>query len=239
MARMPDLERFAAAHGLMILTIADLIDYRLQAERLVRRVAEGPFRPAAVPEAAGAFTAYAYASDVEENEYLALVQGDVAAASERGEPVLVRVQSMCPVGDPFGSTGCDCEAQLRAALRAIAAAGLGVFLYVYPRARTSLVRAFEGHVLHKKDGAAGPPPGALREFGLGAQVLADLGLRKVRLLSNNPKKIAGIAGFGIEVVERVAIESAPASAEAAGWLEGRREREGYLLSIAGGPKKGE
>ncbi len=227
MARMPDLEAFAQKHGLMILTIADLIDYRLQSERLVRRVAEGPFRPGSIPEAPG-FTAYAYASDVEENEYLALVKGDLAGSSD---PVLVRVQSMCPVGDVFAATTCDCDAQLRAALRAIAAEGRGVFLYVYPRARTSLVRAFESHVLHKPSDAPPQAPGALREFGLGAQVLADLGLRKVRLLSNNPKKIAGLGGFGIEVVERVAMDTSAASAEAAGWLRDRRDREGYLVPV--------
>src|SRR5262245_39620566 len=139
MARMPDLERFAAQHGLMILTIADLIDYRLRHERLVLRAHSGTLRPALLGASAGTFDAHVYGSAVEDTEYLALVMGDVAAAGERGEPVLVRVQSMCPVGDVFASRACDCEWQLREALRTIAAQGLGVFLYVMPRARTSLV----------------------------------------------------------------------------------------------------
>ena len=235
MARMPDLEEFAARHGLAILTIADLIDYRLKAERLVRRMASGKLRPALLGGAVE-LDAHVYASEVEDNEYLALVAGDVAAAGERGEPVLVRVQAMCPVGDVFASRACDCEWQLREALRAIAAAGCGVFLYVHPRGRTSLVTAFEEHVLHRsqRPAAASATPGALRDFGLGAQVLADLGVKKIRLLSNNPKKIAGLGGFGIDVVERVPIEAAE-TADNVGWLRERRERDGHLISVV--PKK--
>ncbi len=229
MARMPDLEEFAERHGLMILTIADLIDYRMQTERLVRRVSTGALRPsvADVPE----FAAHVYQSDVEDNEYLALVLGDPRQASAAGQPVLVRVQSICPVGDAFAANTCDCQWQLREALRAIAAEGRGVFLYVHPRARTSLATNFDEHVRHVK-GDKPAAPGALRDFGLGAQVLADLGVKRIRLLSNNPKKIAGIAGYGIEVAERVPIEASPAS-ESASWLRDRREREGYLISIAG------
>jgi 3,4-dihydroxy 2-butanone 4-phosphate synthase / GTP cyclohydrolase II len=229
MARMPDLEEFAEQHGLMILTIADLIDYRMQTERLVRRVSSGALRPAVadVPE----FAAHVYQSDVEDNEYLALVLGDLGGAAA-GEPVLVRVQSICPVGDAFAANTCDCQWQLREALRAIAAEGRGVFLYVHPRSRTSLATNFDEHVLHVKGDKGPGAPGALRDFGLGAQVLADLGVRRIRLLSNNPKKIAGIAGYGIEVTERVPIE-ASAQGESASWLRERREREGYLISIAG------
>ena len=228
MARMPDLEVFAARHGLMILSIADLIEYRLQSERLVRRIAEGPFvaeRFAGVGAApAGELRGFTYASDVDPSEYLALVRGDVAAS---GAPVLVRVQAMCPVGDVFGVPTCDCSAQLGASLDAIAREGRGVLLYVHPRERTSLVASFRQHVLHQGGETATPGPGALREFGLGAQVLADLGLRRIRLLTNNPKKIVGVEGFGIEIAERVAIHVAPAAS--AGWLDDRREREGYLV----------
>jgi 3,4-dihydroxy 2-butanone 4-phosphate synthase/GTP cyclohydrolase II len=219
MARMPDLEKFGAEHGLMILTIAELIDYRLQNERLIKKAASGTLKPAVVAPAE--FQAHVYHSDVEDNEYLALVLGDVANA----EKCLVRVQSVCPIGDPFGSPDCDCETQLRLALRAIATEKLGVFLYVYPRARTSLVTAFNEHVLHNKPASPRQPDGALRDFGLGAQVLADLGLRKIRLLSNNPKKIAGIGGYGIEVVERVPIEVE--SAANAAWLSER----GHIISL--------
>jgi 3,4-dihydroxy 2-butanone 4-phosphate synthase/GTP cyclohydrolase II len=227
MARVPDLERFAAEHDLLIVSIAELIDFRLQHERLVRQAASGLIRPGFL--AAGTeLKSHVFVTDVEDNEYLALVAGDPAAAAARGESVLVRVQSMCPVGDVFASRSCDCRWQLEEALSAIVREGTGVLLYVHPRQRTSLVVSFEAHVLHSgpKDAAAG---GALREFGLGAQVLAELGVKKIRLLSNNPKKIAGIAGYGIEVVERVPIEAAPNS-DNVGWLRERREREGHLLS---------
>jgi 3,4-dihydroxy 2-butanone 4-phosphate synthase/GTP cyclohydrolase II len=234
MARMPDLELFAEKHGLMILTIADLIDYRLQAERLVKRRASGKMRPG-ISGASHEFDAHVYAGEVEDNEYLALVCGDVERQSRLGEPVLVRVQSMCPVGDVFASRSCDCEVQLREALRTIVTQGCGVFLYVYPRTRTSLALAFEQHVLHVGPAAELGAQGssALRDFGLGAQVLADLGLHKIRLLSNNPKKIAGIGGYGIEVVERVPL-AVTVTQENVGWLEDRREREGYLLPVADG-----
>jgi 3,4-dihydroxy 2-butanone 4-phosphate synthase/GTP cyclohydrolase II len=230
MARMPDLEKFAEEHGLVILSIADLIDYRMQTERLVRRVSQGQLKPSFLDVE---LTGNVYTTDVEDNEYLALTLGDVTG----DDPLLVRVQSMCPVGDVFGARTCDCEWQLRESLRMIAAEGRGVFLYVHPRSRTSIAGAFEEHVLHKSGGAekvekaGSAPAGALRDFGLGAQVLADLGVRNIRLLSNNPKKIAGIAGYGIRVSERVPIE-APGS-ESASWLRERRDREGYLLSIAG------
>ncbi len=202
MARMPDLEEFAQRHGLMIVTIADLITYRLQRERIVRPLSSGTLRPGLLGPGQP-FDAHLYAADVEETEYLALVRGDVRKAAERGEAVLVRVQSMCPVGDPFAA-----RPELAGALAAIDDAGVGVFLYVYNKARTSLARSFERQVA----GAAGSSSSdvavqsdALRDFGLGAQVLADLGCRKIRLMSNTDRKIVGIHGFGIDVVERVAI----------------------------------
>jgi 3,4-dihydroxy 2-butanone 4-phosphate synthase / GTP cyclohydrolase II len=238
MARMPDLERFAEEHGLFIVSIADLIDYRLQNERLVRKASSAALRPGILP-GGPEFQAHVFESDVEDTEYLALVLGDPVTAPE---PLLVRVQSMCPVGDVFASRSCDCAWQLQEALRAIAAEGRGVLLYVHPRSRTSLVATFQAHVRHapqgelpaRSGGGRGGGGGALRDFGLGAQVLAELGVRKIRLLSNNPKKIAGIAGYGIEVVERVPIEAAPTS-ENAGWLRERREREGHLLvALRGG-----
>ncbi|HKA87151.1 MAG TPA: 3,4-dihydroxy-2-butanone-4-phosphate synthase [Haliangiales bacterium] len=224
MARMPDLEKFAAHHGLMIVTIAELIDYRLQNERLVRPTGLSKVRPLGFDVD---FDARVYITDVEDTEYLALTIGDVRAAAERGESILVRVQSMCPIGDPFTTRSCDCGWQLRESMRTMAKEGRGAFLYVHSRSRTSLLHAFESHVLHSPRGDAG----ALRDFGLGAQVLHDLGLKRIRLLTNNPKKIAGLTGFGIEVVERVPIEQT--TSENAPWLVGRREREGYLLSIEG------
>ncbi|RMH36629.1 MAG: bifunctional 3,4-dihydroxy-2-butanone-4-phosphate synthase/GTP cyclohydrolase II, partial [Deltaproteobacteria bacterium] len=156
------------------------------------------------------FQAYVYGTSVEDAEYLALVRGDVRAASRRGEAVLVRVQAADPVGDAFGVG--PYEPQLRGALRAIDEAGLGVFLYVYPKPRLSLLDSFERHVLRKpaetRAHRAGPSE-VLRDFGLGAQVLADLGCRKIRLMSNNPRRIAGLEGFGIEIVERVPIAVDP------------------------------
>jgi 3,4-dihydroxy 2-butanone 4-phosphate synthase / GTP cyclohydrolase II len=157
------------------------------------------------------------------------VRGDLSAAGEAGEPVLVRVHSLCPVGDPLGV-----RPELNASLRAIDEAGLGVLLYVFNKARTSLERAFQKHVLGQSAvPAAGAHSEALRDFGLGAQVLADLGCRKVRLLSNSNRRIAGIEGFGIEVVERVPI-ALPGDRDAAG--EG--DRRTHLVPMTGGAGTG-
>jgi len=203
MARMPDLERFSAEHGVMILSVADLIAFRLQRERIVQRRSAGQLRPGMLG-AGESFSAYVYGTDVEATEYLALVRGDVARAGRDGVPVLVRVQSMCPVGDALAV-----RPDMAAALRAIDEAGLGVFLYVVNPAHTSLQASFERTVLgdggRGERARAGAHSAVLRDFGLGAQVLADLGCRKIRLMSNSDRKIPGIEGFGIEVVERVPI----------------------------------
>jgi 3,4-dihydroxy 2-butanone 4-phosphate synthase/GTP cyclohydrolase II len=206
MARMPDLEKFSADHGIMILSVADLIAYRLQRERIVQRRSAGQVRPGILGPGE-AFSAYVYGTEVEATEYLALVRGDVARAARDGAPVLVRVQSMCPVGDVFGV-----RPDLGAALRAIDAVGLGVFLYVHNPARSGLLPSFERTVLQQRreSDAAGQQSTVLRDFGLGAQVLADLGLRKIRLMTNSDRKIPGIEGFGIEVVERVPMPGEPA-----------------------------
>jgi len=206
MARMPDLEVFAREHGILIVTIADLIAYRLQREQIVRRLAEpGQFRPPFLG-AGRPFDAYLYGTDVEDSEYLALVRGDVAAASARGDEVLVRVQSLCPVGDPFMA-----RPDLAASLRAIDEAGVGVFLYVFNKRQVSLARGFEKQILQRQQSpvtasaSASVESEVLRDFGLGAQILADLGCRKIRLMSNSERKIVGIQGFGIEVVDRICI----------------------------------
>ncbi len=146
MARMPDLEKFAASHGLMILTIADLIEYRLQHESLVERAATCMLTPGVGPHPLAEFRAYVYRTSVEKTEYLALVLGEIGDGTD---PVLVRVQTTCLPGDVFGSIACDCGAQLRAALRRIETEGRGVLLYVFPRERQSLWRDVEGHVMHK------------------------------------------------------------------------------------------
>jgi len=207
MARMPDLEKFAADHGLMVLSVADMIEYRLEAERLVRRVAQAPIRPALLGGHVE-LMACCYKSDVEDTEYVALVLGDPAAAVARGEAVLVRVQQAAPPGDLLAQSPLNVEALVRAALRMIEREGLGVFLYVHHPRPASVIASFEQHILGKPAPPAPPSPGALREFGLGAQVLADVGATRIRLLSNNPKRIAGLDGYSIEVVERVPFDLA-------------------------------
>ncbi len=217
MARMPDLETFGETHSIPILTVADLITYRLQQERIVERRSEGTLRPG-VLGAGEPFAAYLYGADVDETEYLALVRGDLAGASQRGEAVLVRVQSLCPIGDPLAT-----RPDLRSSLRAIDDAGVGVFLYVFNHARTSLSRAFDKQVRRdtqvrrrRVPTQSGDPrlqSEALRDFGLGAQVLADLGCRDIKLMSNSQRKIVGIEGFGIRVLERVPVPGAAAPPE--------------------------
>jgi 3,4-dihydroxy 2-butanone 4-phosphate synthase/GTP cyclohydrolase II len=208
MARMPDLERFSAQHGIPILSVADLVTYRLQHEHIVERRSSGRMRPGLLGPGAP-FEAHLYGTEVEATEYLALVRGDLAAATAAGQPALVRVQSMCPIGDPMRT-----RPDLALALDAIDRADAGVFLYVFNKERTSLARAFERQAADLAERiAAEPEPArgsaqteALRDFGLGAQVLADLGCRRIRLLSNTDRKIVGIEGFGIDVVERVTFE---------------------------------
>ncbi len=203
MARRPELDVFGAKHGIMILSVADMIAYRLERERIVRDRGAGELRPRSLGPGP-AWTARYFDTQVEDTEYLALVRGDVAAASAAGAEVLVRVQSLDPLGDPLGV-----RPELDAALHAIDLAGVGVCLYVYSPSRTSMRRAFERHVLGHVPEAA--PVGrdasseALRDFGLGAQVLAELGCRKVRLLANSDRKIVGIEGFGIEIVGRIPV----------------------------------
>jgi 3,4-dihydroxy 2-butanone 4-phosphate synthase/GTP cyclohydrolase II len=204
MARRPELEEFAARHGLLLLSVADLIAYRLQRERIVRRQATGALRPGLLPPGE-AFVAHYYDTEVEDTEYLALVRGDVAAASAAGEPVLVRVAAMDPLADPF-----MLRPDLVAAVESIEQAGVGVLLYVVNRGRMRLGPSFERLVLarsarDKVTGIRSDSSEALRDFGLGAQVLADLGLRRIRLMMWSDRKIPGLEGFGIEVVERVPV----------------------------------
>ncbi len=200
MARLPELIEFGKKHDLLVLSVADMIAWRLQREHIVRRRVSGALRPGALGPGEP-FAAHHYDTEVEDTEYLALVRGDVATASAAGAEVLVRVHSMDPVGDAFAI-----RPDLDTALRTIDEAGLGVCLYVFSRARTSLRRSFErclgqhAPTEHKTDTSE-----ALRDFGLGAQVLADLGLKKIRLMMNTDRRIPGIEGFGIEVVERVSV----------------------------------
>ena len=215
MARRSELEQFAERHGLLLLSVADLIAYRLQREQIVRCCASGSLRPGALGPGEP-FAAHYYDTEVEDTEYLAIVRGDVAGASAAGQAVLVRVAALDPLADPF-----DLRPDLRAALDAIDQAGCGVLLYVFNRRRTSLGTSFERLVLQRDvvrpsvTDLRAPTSEALRDFGLGAQVLADLGCKKIRLMMWSDRKIPGLEGFGIEVVERVPIPGRAATKGAA------------------------
>jgi 3,4-dihydroxy 2-butanone 4-phosphate synthase/GTP cyclohydrolase II len=196
MARMPDLEKFAEEHGLMIISIADLIQYRTQTERLVERVASGELE---LDETGHTWNAYLYRSRVDDAELLALVLGRV---DEQDEPVLCRVHRGSTIGDVLSSGKSEGGKSLRIAIRKIEQAGRGVVLYLPPK--SSLGAEFEAHLAARTDkGDESKQVCPLREFGLGAQVLADLGLQRISILTNNPRKIAGIAGYGLEVVQSI------------------------------------
>jgi 3,4-dihydroxy 2-butanone 4-phosphate synthase/GTP cyclohydrolase II len=194
MARMPDLEPFARAHDLPILTIADLIQYRLQTERFVHRVAELPLR---LDLTGTEWTACAYQASTDRQQFLALVRGEVANATE---PVLCRVHRGSTLGDLFSSTESEGGQHLRQAVRMIERAGRGVVLYL--PGGGDVASELGARAAAPESGSGAPP---LREFGLGAQVLADLGLRRIALLTNNPRKYAGLTGYGLEVAQRVPI----------------------------------
>jgi 3,4-dihydroxy 2-butanone 4-phosphate synthase / GTP cyclohydrolase II len=211
MARMPDLEVFAKKHNLRIVTIADLIQYRLQTERLVRRVETGSI---ALDETGSVWTVSAYESSTDHRQFVALTLGELSPT----EPILVRMHSGSIIGDVFSSTPRDGGRNLREAIRRIEAEKAGVIVYLPPRQSpaleiTQLATTGEG------PGDDAPPRSAetslsdspLREFGIGAQILVDLGLHKIRLLTNNPRKIAGLSGFGLEVADSVPLGKAPAA----------------------------
>lgn len=202
MARMPDLEIFAAEHHLLILSIADLITYRLFRETLVEQAESGAVLPG-LEGITAEFEAHLYTSPVQDTQFLALCLGQV----DSPEPVLVRVHSAC-IGDPFNLRSCVCGSTLRESLRLIQQEGRGVLLYVLP-GRFDARGQFVTHVLQQAPRLQRAPnpdtPQALRGVGLGIQVLIQLGVRRIRLMTNNPKKIAGLAGYGLEIVERVSV----------------------------------
>jgi 3,4-dihydroxy 2-butanone 4-phosphate synthase/GTP cyclohydrolase II len=204
MARMPDLVAFAAEHNLAILKIADLIEYRLSQEILVRRAAETVVRPRTSGVRAE-FRAYVYTTDVEDTEYLALVLGDI----QPDEPVLVRVQTASVLRDVFAAAGGLDEPAAGVPLRLIEEAGKGVLLYVFPRGRASILKELGGQQQSNGDAPADATEPRLRHFGLGAQVLAHIGARRIRLLTNHPKRIVGVEGYGLHIVECLPI-GAPA-----------------------------
>ncbi len=232
MARMQELESVSAEHGVGIVSVAEIVAYRLAHERLVERVAE-----ARLPTHYGEAKAVAFKSEVDAAEHVALVFGDVSTA----DPVLVRVHSECLTGDVFGSLRCDCGLQRDMAIKAIAEEGRGVFLYMRQEGRgIGLHNKIKAYAL-QDDGAdtveanaqLGFPPD-LRHYGIGAQILVDLGVKNMRLLTNNPKKVVGLESYGLNLVERVPIQ-VEGNPENIHYLETKRDKLGHLLDTLESP----
>jgi len=228
MARLPELEIMASKYSLKIVTIADLITYRLSNEKLVQQIAK-----AKLPTAFGEFTIMAYKSDVDATEHVALVKGDISG----DDPVLVRVHSACLTGDIFGSLRCDCGAQIKLAMQNIAKEGRGVFLYMQQEGRGiglhNKLRAYalqdQGMDTVEANVALGFAPD-LRDYGVGAQILADLGLHNIRLLTNNSKKVVGLQSYGLRIVETVPLITQPNPYNIR-YLKTKQKKLGHRLDI--------
>jgi 3,4-dihydroxy 2-butanone 4-phosphate synthase/GTP cyclohydrolase II len=228
MARVPDLAKVAQEHGLLMITVSDLISYRLRHETLVRKIASPK-----LPTVFGDFRIHAYRSDVTDDENVALVMGEI----DPEEPTLVRVHSQCLTGDIFGSCRCDCGPQLEQALERIAQEGKGVLLYLLQEGRgiglMNKLRAYElqeqGHDTVEANERLGFRPDQ-RDYGIGAQILRDLGVRKMRLMTNNPSKYIGLHGYGLEIVERLPLEVPPTESSRA-YLRTKRDKLGHLLKL--------
>ena len=227
MARLPELKKFGKLHDLKIISIADLVSYRMRKELLVRRAAE-----TVIPiHDSGEFVAIAYENDVDQAQHLALVKGTI----DSEKPVLVRVHSECLTGDVFASQRCDCGEQLHAAIHQIDEEGSGVLLYMRQEGRgIGLINKLKAYALQDQGCDTVEANEALgfkadlRDYGIGAQILSELGVRKIRLITNNPKKIIGLEGYGLEVVERVSIQM-PACETNKRYLATKREKLGHLL----------
>jgi 3,4-dihydroxy 2-butanone 4-phosphate synthase/GTP cyclohydrolase II len=228
MARLPDLEGFARRHGLGVLTIQDLIAYRRDREMLVRRLVSLP-----LPTAEGKFQLHLYESTLEGDHHVALVKGRLSSR----EPVLVRVHSQCLTGDVFGSRRCDCGPQLHAALRAIERRGRGVLLYLRQEGRgIGLAAKLKAYALQDQgldtveaNVRLGYPPD-LRDYGIGAQILVDLGVREIELLTNNPRKLVGLEAYGLRITKRVPIPVKPNRYNQR-YLRTKRDKLGHLLDL--------
>lgn len=236
MARMPDLEKFSRQHGIKMVSIADLIKYRLHSERLVRRVAEARLPIRFAKKGEEEFRIIVYENDVDRKNHLALIKGDFNP--ER--PVLVRMHSGCMTGDLFGSLRCDCADQLQASFWQISEEGNGAVLYMQQEGRgIGLMKKIQAYALqdqgfdtvqaNEKLGFKAD----LRDYGLGAQMLLDLGIRKIRLLTNNPKKVVGLEGYGLEIIERVPI-LVGIKKENIEYLEIKRRKMGHILELPKG-----
>jgi len=228
MARLPDLEKFAEKHGIKIASIADLISYRLRSESFVKRAAS-----ASLPTEFGDFTVIVYESDIDPQHHIALVKGEFTPEDN----VLVRVHSECLTSDVFGSLRCDCGPQVRQAMRIINEDGKGVILYMRQEGRgIGLLNKIKAYTL-QDDGfdtveaneVLGFKPD-LRDYGIGAQILLDLGVRNMRLLTNNPRKVKGLEGFGLQIVERVPIEIPP-NGRNSNYLKVKKDKLGHILSM--------
>ena len=233
MARMPDLEEFSEKHHIGICTIADLIEYRLLKERFVRPVATTVL-PTCI---AGEFKTTVYENDVDDFLHIALVKGEI----DTDKPVLVRVHSECLTGDVFGSMRCDCGEQLNVAMKMIEREGTGVLLYIRQEGRgiglLNKLKAYalqdQGHDTVEANVLLGFKPD-LRNYGIGAQILVHLGVRKMRLITNNPKKIVGLEGYGLSIVEQVPIEITPNEYNVR-YLNCKKEKMGHLLELKAKP----
>ncbi len=229
MMRLPQLKKFAQKHDLKIISISELINYRVQRERLIERVAA-----TVLPTRWGDFTLYAYRSAIDPDEHAALVYGDVTTP----EPVMVRVHSQCVSGDVFSSMRCDCGEQVGMALQRIVDEGRGVFVYMRQEGRgigfCNKVRAYQLQEQHGLDTVeANEALGFAadrRDYGIGMQILMDLGLKKIKLLTNNPAKRAGLEGYGLEVVERVSIQATP-NPHNRRYLETKRDKLGHFIEM--------